>query len=228
MADEVKRIDDVNRRQFFTRLGLGSLSIAAAGTAAFSYQFLEPNVLYEPSPVVNAGKPDRYPLDSVTLDVNSGIYIIHSQEGYFSLSAVCTHLARELARDGEGAKRLIEVEVAGATSLEDARRVSRTIASSPLVKTAVTGCDPNWGRILVAAGRAGAKVDTGLASLALQGRLLFERGRVLPFEEAAMRSLLDAPEVSIRLDLGLGDASATAWGCDLTTEYVSINADYTT
>ena len=84
--------DTVSRRHFFAKLGLGSLGIAAAGTAAFAYQFLEPNVLYEPSPVVNAGRPDRYPLDSVTLDVNSGIYIIHSQEGYFSLSAVCTHL----------------------------------------------------------------------------------------------------------------------------------------
>src|SRR5215469_18750839 len=83
---------DLSRRQFFTTLGLGSLGIAAAGTAAFAYQYLEPNVLYEPSPVVNAGKPDRYPLDSVMLDVNSGIYIIHSQEGFFSLSAVCTHL----------------------------------------------------------------------------------------------------------------------------------------
>ena len=95
MTDENKTAnasDEVNRRQFFAKLGLGSLGIAAAGTAAFAYQFLEPNVLYEPSPVVNAGKPDRYPLDSVTLDVNSGIYIIHSQEGYFSLSAVCTHL----------------------------------------------------------------------------------------------------------------------------------------
>jgi len=92
MADEIKQTDEVSRRQFFMRLGLGSLSIAAVGTAAFSYQFLDPNVLYEPSPVVNAGKPDRYPLDSVTLDVNNGIYIIHSQEGYFSLSAVCTHL----------------------------------------------------------------------------------------------------------------------------------------
>jgi cytochrome b6-f complex iron-sulfur subunit len=94
MADEQKSTngDNVNRRQFFAKLGLGSLSIAALGTAAFSYQFLEPNVLYEPSPIVNAGKPDRYPLDSVTLDVNSGIYIIHSQEGFFSLSAVCTHL----------------------------------------------------------------------------------------------------------------------------------------
>jgi len=94
MAEEEKteQGNDLNRRQFFAKLGLGSLSIAAVGTAAFSYQYLEPNVLYEPSPVVNAGKPDRYPLDSVTLDVNSGIYIIHSQEGYFSLSAVCTHL----------------------------------------------------------------------------------------------------------------------------------------
>jgi hypothetical protein len=81
---------DLNRRQFFAKLGLGSLSIAAAGTAAFTYQYLQPNVLYEPSPVVNQGKPDRYPLDSVTLDVNAGIYIIHSQEGFFSLSAVCS------------------------------------------------------------------------------------------------------------------------------------------
>jgi cytochrome b6-f complex iron-sulfur subunit len=95
MSDETKSAksdDPVGRRQFFLKLGLGSLSIAAVGTAAFAYQFLEPNVLFEPSPVVNAGKPDRYPLDSVTLDVSSGIYLIHSQEGYFSLSAVCTHL----------------------------------------------------------------------------------------------------------------------------------------
>ena len=95
MADENKAAiaaDEVSRRQFFLKLGLGSLSIAAAGTAAFAYQFLDPNVLYEPSPVVNEGKPDRYALDSVTLDASSGIYIIHSQEGYFSLSAVCTHL----------------------------------------------------------------------------------------------------------------------------------------
>jgi cytochrome b6-f complex iron-sulfur subunit len=93
MAGETeKQIDDLNRRQFFAKLGLGSLGVAAAGTVAFAYQYLEPNVLYEPSPVINAGKPDRYPLDSVTLDVNNGIYIIHSQEGYFSLSAVCTHL----------------------------------------------------------------------------------------------------------------------------------------
>jgi len=84
--------NELNRRTFFAQLGLGSLSIAAAGTAAFSYQFLSPNVLYEPSPLINVGKPESYPLNSVTEDVNSAIYVIHSQEGLFSLSAVCTHL----------------------------------------------------------------------------------------------------------------------------------------
>src|ERR1017187_444384 len=84
--------NEFNRRAFFVKLGLGSLSIAAAGTAAFSYQFLSPNVLYEPSPIVNAGRPENYAVDSVTLDVNSGIYLIRAQEGFFALSAVCTHL----------------------------------------------------------------------------------------------------------------------------------------
>ena len=83
---------EVSRREFFVKLGLGSLAIAGAGTAVFAYQFLSPNVLFEPSPIINAGKPESYPRDSVTLDVNSGIYLIHSQEGFFSLSAVCTHL----------------------------------------------------------------------------------------------------------------------------------------
>ena len=91
---QVKPIEtgQFDRRMFFTKLGLGSLSIAAAGTVAFAYQFLSPNVLFEPSPIVNAGKPESYALDSVTLDVNSGIYLIHAKEGFFALSAVCTHL----------------------------------------------------------------------------------------------------------------------------------------
>jgi len=96
MADEEQvpqsKSIDLNRRAFFVKLGLGSLSVAAAGTAVFSYQFLSPNVLFEPSPIINAGKPEGYPLDSVTLDVNSGIYLIHSNEGFFSIGAVCTHL----------------------------------------------------------------------------------------------------------------------------------------
>ncbi|MGA8150780.1 MAG: Rieske (2Fe-2S) protein [Terriglobales bacterium] len=96
MSDEKKTVPadpgEINRRAFFAKLGLGSLSIASAGTAVFAYQFLSPNVLYEPSPIVNAGKPESFPEDSVTLDANSGIYLIHAKEGFFSLSAVCTHL----------------------------------------------------------------------------------------------------------------------------------------
>jgi cytochrome b6-f complex iron-sulfur subunit len=83
---------EFDRREFFVKLGLGSLSIAAAGTAAFAYQFLSPNVLFEPSPIVHAGRPESYPEGSVTLDVNSGIYLIHAKEGFFALSAICTHL----------------------------------------------------------------------------------------------------------------------------------------
>jgi len=82
----------IDRREFFVRMGLGSLGIAAAGTAVFGYQFLSPNVLYEPSPVVNMGKPESYSLDSVTLDVDARIFVIHGKEGFFAINAVCTHL----------------------------------------------------------------------------------------------------------------------------------------
>ncbi len=98
MADEKKdRIQipanaGIDRRQFFVRMGLGSMGIAAAGTAVFGYQFLSPNVLYEPSPIVNMGRPESYQPDSVTLDVDARIFIIHAKEGFFSLNAVCTHL----------------------------------------------------------------------------------------------------------------------------------------
>ncbi len=80
------------RRQFFVRMGLGSVAVAAAGTTVFAYQFLSPNVLYEPSPVVNAGKPDQYPPDSVTLDPASAIFVVNSQQGFYALQATCTHL----------------------------------------------------------------------------------------------------------------------------------------
>jgi cytochrome b6-f complex iron-sulfur subunit len=82
----------IDRREFFARMGLGSLGIATAGTVAFGYQFLSPNVLYEPSPIVNMGKPESYSLDSVTLDVDARIFIVHGNEGFFALNAVCTHL----------------------------------------------------------------------------------------------------------------------------------------
>ncbi len=83
---------DLDRRQFFVKLGLGSVAVAAVGTAAFAYQFLSPNVLFEPSPVVNAGRPDRYPPDSVTLDPENGVFVVNSPQGFYALQAVCTHL----------------------------------------------------------------------------------------------------------------------------------------
>jgi glutamate N-acetyltransferase / amino-acid N-acetyltransferase len=145
-----------------------------------------------------------------------------------AVRAVCTHLSRELAGDGEGAKHLIEIAVSGATSVEDARLVARTVSTSPLVKTAVAGFDPNWGRILVAAGRAGAALEESRVSMRLQDELIYDRGKALPFDEAAMSKRLEEPEVRIDIDLGLGSGQATAWGCDLTTDYVHINADYRT
>lgn len=89
---EEQDANDLGRRQFFVKMGMTSMLIAAAGTAVFAYQFLSPNVLYEPSPIVNAGKPDRYPAGSVTLDPETAIYVVHDPEGYFALSATCTHL----------------------------------------------------------------------------------------------------------------------------------------
>jgi cytochrome b6-f complex iron-sulfur subunit len=85
-------VAEFDRRAFFTKIGLGSLGIAAAGTVVFSYEFLSPNVLYEPSAIVNVGKPDSFAMNSVTMDVNSGIYLVRADEGFFALSAVCTHL----------------------------------------------------------------------------------------------------------------------------------------
>jgi cytochrome b6-f complex iron-sulfur subunit len=92
MSENDNQDPGCNRRQFFIKLGLGSVAVAAVGTAAFGYQFLSPNVLYEPSPVVNAGKPDRYPPDSVTLDPETAIFVINSSEGFYALQATCTHL----------------------------------------------------------------------------------------------------------------------------------------
>ena len=95
MADEHKeelKGEDPTGRRLFVKIGVGSIAIAACGTGLFGYQFMYPNVLYEPSPIVNAGKPDRYPADSVTLDAETGIYVVRSAEGFYALSAVCTHL----------------------------------------------------------------------------------------------------------------------------------------
>jgi glutamate N-acetyltransferase/amino-acid N-acetyltransferase len=140
---------------------------------------------------------------------------------------VAVTLTRQLARDGEGAGKLLVVRVDGAASVEDARRAARTIVLSPLVKTAVYGNDPNWGRVIVALGYSGAQVREADVSLSIQDVEVF-RGGAVPFDEAALSKALAQEEVRIDLHLGAGDASATAYGCDLTPDYVRINSEYTT
>ena len=144
-----------------------------------------------------------------------------------ALRYVCTGMAKMLARDGEGAEKLIEVRIEGAATQREARAAARTVTSSPLVKTAVHGNDPNWGRLMMAVGRSGARVNLDRARAWLGATMVF-RGRPVPFDEARASRELRGDTVLLRVDLGAGRASATAWGCDMTPEYVHINSDYTT
>ncbi len=150
-----------------------------------------------------------------------------------AISAVCRSLARQQAADGEGATALITCRVAGAVDLVDARRIARSVISSNLLKAAVHGRDPNWGRVASAAGNArrpdGARVALRPEALriAICGTTVYA-GEPVPFDAPAVRGAMAAPEVPIDLDLGLGDATAEAWGCDLTEAYVRENSEYST
>lgn len=152
------------------------------------------------------------------------------QAGIFqqALDRVCIHLAKSIARDGEGASQLIEVTVSGAPAVAEARVAARTIVSSLLVKTAVYGSDPNWGRIVAAVGRSGVEVVESKINLYIGDTCVVREGNPLPFDKRSVVEVLKKSEVSIGLHLNLGMASATAWGCDLSEEYVVINSQYTT
>jgi len=144
------------------------------------------------------------------------------------LNQVCLHLAQAIARDGEGATKLIEVTVKGARSLAEARRAARTIVSSSLVKSAVYGCDPNWGRVTAALGRSDVEVIEARLDVVMAGILTLKDGAPVDFNKQAATDALKTKEVKIEVDLHLGPAEATAWGCDLTEQYVVINSQYTT
>jgi glutamate N-acetyltransferase/amino-acid N-acetyltransferase len=146
-----------------------------------------------------------------------------------ALTAVCTHLAKSMARDGEGATKLIEVTVEGAEDQAGARQAARTVVGSPLVKAAINGNDPNWGRIVAAVGRSRAKVREDRLDVYLNDVCVMKQGCPTPFNKKEMTSALrNSDNVLIRLCLHLGDGQATAWGCDLSEEYVRINSSYTT
>ncbi len=141
---------------------------------------------------------------------------------------VCEQLAKQILADGEGVTKVFQVDVKGAASQDDARRAARTITTSNLVKTAIHGADPNWGRILAAAGRSGAKVDDRKASVRIAGLEVFREGAPVKFDPADLRRAFEQKEIAIELSLGLGGSDATAWGTDLSAEYVRLNAEYTT
>ena len=146
-----------------------------------------------------------------------------------ALSLLMEDLARQIVRDGEGARKLVTIEVAGASADDAAERIARSIANSLLVKTAIAGSDPNWGRILSAAGNSGVPLDPAKVDIELQGVAVCRSGLAAEFSEAEMKTKLDSPECLIRVTLqGRGKGTARFWTCDLTEKYIEINASYRT
>ncbi len=144
-----------------------------------------------------------------------------------ALERVLLSLAQALVRDGEGARKFVKVSVSGAASASSARRIARTICESPLVKTAIAGEDANWGRIVMAVGRAGEPISRTALSVRFGDLVAAEHGAVSPtYDEAAMSAYMTRPELEIAVDVGVGDGAAVMWTCDLTHGYISINGDY--
>jgi glutamate N-acetyltransferase/amino-acid N-acetyltransferase len=175
---------------------------------------------------------DTSPSDTVVILANglAGTATIKQSNGELfqkALDEVCLFLAKCIARDGEGATKLIEVTVEDALNGAQARLAARTIAGSPLFKAAMYGNDPNWGRIVAALGRSGAKVNESKLEVYLNSVCVMKHGSPVAFDEKEMRTGLADKEVSVRLCLNLGRGKAVAWGCDLSEEYVTINSAYT-
>ncbi len=145
-----------------------------------------------------------------------------------AIKAVCQALARRIAADGEGATKLVTVDVLGAATPEDADTVARSIANSPLVKTAIFGHDANWGRVAAAAGKCGVEFDQYGVDIDLLGVPVCRSGLTVPMDEGDMLRRFEEPEVAIAIDLHVGDCSTRMWTCDLTHDYVTINGDYRT
>ncbi len=157
----------------------------------------------------------------------SGVDVAGSEEFSNALHATMLDLAHQVVRDGEGATKFIEVAVTGAKSQADARKVATAIANSPLVKTAIAGEDPNWGRVVMAIGKSGAAADRDTLTIKFGDVLVAEKGWVAEtYTEEAGADYMQNTELVVSVDLGLGDGNATMWTCDLTHGYITINADY--
>lgn len=162
---------------------------------------------------------------------NPPISDIATPDGQAFLAAlldVCQQLAQEVVRDGEGASHLVTITITGAASDHDAHQAAMSVARSPLVKTALFGSDPNWGRIVCALGYSGLDIDPDRVVLSFGPIKVFEQGMPLPFDEDAAHALLSQPDVQIEADLGMGTGNATVWTCDFSYNYIKINAEYRT
>ena len=145
-----------------------------------------------------------------------------------AMEAVCSEMAKAIARDAEGSTKLITIQVQGARVESDARKVGLSVANSNLVKTAMFGCDPNWGRILCAVGYSGVDLDPDRVAVQLCGTSIYADGAGTAFDEAALSAAMQAEDIPIDIDLGSGSESAQIFTCDLTYDYVRLNAEYTT
>lgn len=160
----------------------------------------------------------------------SGVRVDTANTSFLAaLTEVCTLLAKKIVDDGEGITHVVELQIEGAASDRDALKVAKAIAHSPLVKTAWAGSDPNWGRLMAAAGYSGAEIDPERIGIWLgEQQICRDGGRVPDFDEAAAHEYLKLREFTVRMDLGVGDGKCRFWTTDLTVEYVHINADYST
>jgi glutamate N-acetyltransferase / amino-acid N-acetyltransferase len=144
-----------------------------------------------------------------------------------ALDAVMIDLAQQIVRDGEGAQKFVTIEVTGAATARAARRIGLTIGNSPLVKTALSAGDPNWGRVVMAVGRAGERVDPERLSISIGGIQITKGGGPVPgYDEAPVAEHMKGREILIAVDIGIGRGKATVWTCDLTHGYIDINASY--
>src|SRR5215510_2718206 len=167
--------------------------------------------------------------DTVVLMANGLAGPVNQREFEAGLLKVSEHLTRELARSGEGATKLITVDVTGAKNTVQGKRVAKSVVNSPLVKTALYGCDPNWGRVIMAVGKTfDPRIESGKVTIRFGDTHVFKRGSPVDCDLEALRKYLGQPEVLISVDLGIGKASARVWGCDLTEDYIKENAYYTT
>jgi len=164
--------------------------------------------------------------DLVTI-ISTGEVEVDEKEFQTLLDSCCIDLAKQIAADGEGAEKLIEANIKNAASEQEAKIVAKNIINSPLVKTAIHGSDPNWGRLIMAIGKEpSVRFDTEKIEISLAGQKVFKAGKAADFERDNLKQLLNSNNVIIDVDLSNGSSSATAWGCDLTKKYIDINTDY--